>query len=146
MTEEHPFATLAATWHGAGQGEYPTIDAFAYTDDLVITLVPNRPLAHWRSTTRDARTAEPRHAESGFLRSTAHGVELVVAHGFGILEATTGSFVGNVLGAFRPASYGAFRATPLPATNPNNGPNNRRTQACLWPLLREPAARLMAIR
>ena len=97
MAEVHPLAALAATWRGAGEGEYPTIAGFAYTEELVITPVLDRPLAHWRSTTRDAATGEPRHAESGFLRATTQGVELVVAHGFGIVEASIGSFDGDLL-------------------------------------------------
>jgi hypothetical protein len=97
MPDDHPFAVLGATWRGTGNGEYPTIAGFAYTEELVITPVPGRPMAHWRSTTRDAATDEPRHAESGFLRATETGVELVVAHGFGVLEAALGSFDGAAL-------------------------------------------------
>src|SRR3954451_13716905 len=97
MADDHPLAALAATWRGSGEGEYPTIDGFSYTEELTIAPVPARPLAHWRSTTRDAATGEPRHAESGFLRATAQGVELVVAHGFGIVEASAGSLDGSVL-------------------------------------------------
>ncbi|MDQ3166315.1 MAG: FABP family protein [Actinomycetota bacterium] len=98
MPDGHPFADLAATWRGAGEGEYPTIADFAYTEELVITPVHDRPLAHWRSTTRDVETGEPRHAESGFLRATTTPkLELVVAHGFGIVEAAAGSFDGGVL-------------------------------------------------
>jgi hypothetical protein len=63
----------------------------------MVTPIPGRPIAHWRSATRDAATGEPRHAESGFLRTTPHGIELVVAHTFGIVEATAGSFDGDVL-------------------------------------------------
>jgi hypothetical protein len=94
---DHPLAALAATWRGGGAGEYPTIAGFSYTEELVVAPVPERPLAHWRSTTRDAGTGEPRHAESGFLRATPAGVELVVAHTFGIVEVTAGSFDGSVL-------------------------------------------------
>jgi hypothetical protein len=93
----HPFDALAGTWRGTGAGEYPTITGFAYQEELVITPVPGRPLAHWRSTTRDATTGEPRHAESGFLRATDAGPELVVAHGFGIVETGAGTFDGAVL-------------------------------------------------
>jgi hypothetical protein len=96
----HPLAELAGTWRGEGAGEYPTIDPFAYTEELVIAPVPARPLAHWRSTTRDAATNEPRHAESGFLRvadTASGGVEFVVAHGFGITEVAVGSFDGAQL-------------------------------------------------
>jgi hypothetical protein len=100
MSETHPFAPLAGTWRGEGAGEYPTIEAFAYTEELVIAPVPGRPLAHWRSTTRDAASGDPRHAESGFLRTTnatPAGVEFVVAHGFGIAEVAVGTFDGSLL-------------------------------------------------
>lgn len=107
MPDDHPLAALAGTWQGSGEGEYPTIAPFAYTEELVVASVPGRPLAHWRSTTRDATTGEPRHAESGFLRATPAGTELVVAHGFGVVEAATGSFDGQVL---------ALRATGLVGT------------------------------
>jgi hypothetical protein len=97
MPDDHPLAALAGTWRGAGEGVYPTIADFTYTEELVIAPVPGRPLAHWRSTTRDGATGEPRHAESGFLRSVAQGLELVVAHGFGVVEASVGTFDGDVL-------------------------------------------------
>jgi hypothetical protein len=97
MTDAHPFDALAGTWRGAGAGEYPTIASFAYSEELIVSPVPGRPLAHWRSTTRDAVSGEPRHAESGFLRTTPAGIELVVAHGFGIVETAAGTFDGAVL-------------------------------------------------
>jgi hypothetical protein len=97
MPDSHPLDALAGTWVGTGAGEYPTIASFRYTEELVVGPVPGRPLAHWRSTTRDATTGEPRHAESGFLRATPAGPELVVAHGFGIVETAAGSFDGTVL-------------------------------------------------
>ena len=94
---DHPLAALGGTWHGAGDGEYPTIAAFAYFEELVVAPVLGRPLAHWRSTTREAATGQARHAESGFLRATPSGVELVVAHGFGVVEAAAGTFDGAAL-------------------------------------------------
>jgi hypothetical protein len=97
VADPHPFADLAGTWRGRGDGEYPTIADFSYTEELVVQPVPERPLAHWRSTTRDEPTGEARHAESGFLRATPAGVELVVAHAFGIVEACAGSWEGGVL-------------------------------------------------
>ena len=97
MTDDHPLAALAGTWRGGGDGEYPTITPFQYTEELVVMPVPCRPIGHWRSTTRDAASNEPRHAESGFLRATPDGCELVVAHGFGIVETSAGSFDGRLL-------------------------------------------------
>jgi hypothetical protein len=93
----HPWADLAGTWRGSGEGSYPTIEDFAYREELVIEPVPGRPLAHWRSRTQDASSGEPRHAESGFLRMTPAGPELVIAHGFGVVEAATGTFGDGVL-------------------------------------------------
>jgi len=84
-------------WRGAGRGEYPTIADFAYNEEFTITPVPGRPVAFWRSATRDAATGEPKHGESGYLRSTAEGIELVIAHTFGVVEATAGTFVGGTL-------------------------------------------------
>jgi len=97
VSSDHPFSGWAGTWTGEGQGEYPTIDSFSFTEELVIEPVPGRPVAHWRSRTRDASSGEPRHAESGFLRSVAGGVELVVAHSFGVVEAAAGAFDGHTL-------------------------------------------------
>lgn len=97
MPADHPFAVLAGTWRGAGAGEYPTIEPFAYQEELVVVPVPGRPVAHWRSATRDAATGEPRHAESGFLRAVDGGVELVVAHNFGVVETGVGDLDGGVL-------------------------------------------------
>ena len=94
MTDLSP---LAGTWRGEGEGSYPTIDGFRYTEELVVEPVPGRSVAHWRSRTRDAASGEPRHAESGFLRTVGDGVEFVVAHGFGVVETATGSFDGRVL-------------------------------------------------
>lgn len=89
---EYPLLTaLAGTWRGRGAGSYPTITDFDYAEELVVEPIAGRPVAHWRSRTADGRTGEPRHAESGFLRITPAGVELVVAHSFGIVEISAGS-------------------------------------------------------
>jgi hypothetical protein len=86
---------LTGTWRGEGEGSYPTIEGFRYTEELVVEPVPGRPVTHWRSRTREAASGEPRHAESGFLRSTAAGLEFVVAHSFGVVETAGGSFDDN---------------------------------------------------
>lgn len=97
MGDEHPFSSLAGTWRGAGRGEYPTIAGFVYNEEITIAPVPDRPIAFWRSATRDAVTGEPRHGESGYLRATPDGIELVIAHTFGVVEAAAGTFEGGTL-------------------------------------------------
>lgn len=94
---DHPFARLSGTWRGGGEGSYPTIAPFAYREELVVEATPGRPIAQWRSRTRDAETGEPRHAELGFLRSIGDDVELAVAHGFGIVETAVGRWRGTSL-------------------------------------------------
>ena len=58
--------------------------------------VPGRPVLMWTSRTRDLE-GNPRHAESGFLRPTPEGVEMVVAHSFGIVEVGLGTVDGDRL-------------------------------------------------
>jgi len=86
------FAALTGSCRGGGEGHYPTIEPFAYVEELAITPVPGRPVAAWVSRTRDAGTTEPRHGESGFLRVAGDVVELVIAHSFGVVEVATGTF------------------------------------------------------
>ncbi|HWL42779.1 MAG TPA: FABP family protein [Ilumatobacter sp.] len=112
---DHPLFVLGGTWRGSGHGEYPTIVSFDYTEELVIAPVPGRPLAHWRSTTRDTATGEPRHAESGFLRAVTGGVELVVAHGFGVVETAAGALAGDHLTLDSLAVVGTVSAKPVDA-------------------------------
>lgn len=97
MADAHPFAPLAGTWRGKGSGSYPTIADFAYREELVVEPVPGRPVAFWRSSTRDAATGEPRHGETGFLRATPAGIEFVAAHGPGLVERSAGTFDGTML-------------------------------------------------
>src|SRR3954466_12736270 len=110
MDPPHPFASLAGRWRGRGEGSYPTIDAFTYLEELSVEAVPNRPTAHVRSRTIDAATSEPRHSESGFLRSTPAGIELVVAHSFGIVEVGSGSFADDVLAVVSDSLIGTASA------------------------------------
>ena len=95
MSDAHPFALLTGTWRGEGEGSYPTIEPFTYLEELAVEAVPGRPLAQWRSRTRDAASGEPRHAELGFLRAIGDGIELVVAHSFGIVETAAGTCEGT---------------------------------------------------
>lgn len=85
---ETPHEHLLGCWIGEGSGEYPTIRSFSYRETLEINAIPGKPLARWHSTTVDASTGEPRHSETGFVRSAGSTCELMLAHNFGVTELT----------------------------------------------------------
>ena len=91
-------AAWIGTWRGEGDGSYPTIEPFHYTEELVLAQVPGRPVVAWSSRARDA-AGQPRHAESGFLRLGDEGVELVLAHNFGTVEVAVGRLGAEVDGS-----------------------------------------------
>jgi len=84
-------APLFGTWTGSGAGSYPTIDSFGYQQTLSFAPVAGKPLVAYRSSTKADDDGRPLHAETGWLRAAGpDGVELVVAQGSGILEASEG--------------------------------------------------------
>ncbi|MFQ5558128.1 MAG: FABP family protein [Acidimicrobiales bacterium] len=84
-------APLLGVWRGSGRGDYPTIEDFAYDEELVFTHA-GRPFVAMSQETTDAGTGEPRHAESGYLRPRSGGVvELVVCQPSGVVEVDVGS-------------------------------------------------------
>ena len=83
-------APLLGTWRGSGAGDYPTIEPFAYVEELTFTNW-GKPFVAMVQRTRDATTDEPLHVETGYLRPQPGGVvELVVAQPSGILESLEG--------------------------------------------------------
>ncbi|GGI07832.1 UPF0678 fatty acid-binding protein-like protein [Egicoccus halophilus] len=105
-TELHPslapLAGLVGTWAGAGEGHYPTIDRFTYTEQVTFTHVGRPFLAYAQRTTSPA-TGLPMHAETGFLRVVGSddparpAIELVLAHPTGVAEVEEGSLADGVL-------------------------------------------------
>lgn len=98
-----PFAWLLGSWHGNGRGEYPTIDAFTYEQDVVFAH-DTRPFLHYFSrawiTDSEGNRVRPGAMETGFLRPGSpdsdggKGVELVLAHPTGYAEVWYGSIDG----------------------------------------------------
>lgn len=89
-----PVAWLLGRWGGHGKGDYPTIDAFDYGQELVFTH-DGRPFFHYfaRSWIVDAEGEKVRDAaqEAGFLRCRPEGhLELVLSHSSGISEVWYG--------------------------------------------------------
>lgn len=95
MVELHPLceplAPLLGTWRGSGEGSYPTIEDFAYTEELVFGHV-GKPFLSMVQRSRDALTGEPLHGEAGYLRALPDGeVEFTVAQPSGVVEIDVGS-------------------------------------------------------
>ncbi len=91
--ELHPavahLAPLLGTWRGGGRGDYPTIEAFEYTEEVTIGHV-GKPFLAYSQRTKGADGA-PLHAESGYLRPDGEqGLELLVVHPSGIVEVLVG--------------------------------------------------------
>ena len=91
--ELHPavdhLAPLLGTWRGGGRGDYPTIEAFEYAEEVTIGHV-GKPFLAYTQRTRGADGA-PLHAESGYLRPAGErGLELLVVHPSGIAELLVG--------------------------------------------------------
>ncbi len=87
-----PLEFLLGVWRGAGEGRYPTIDAFAYTETATYTPGPGKPFIIYRQTThRLGAEQEPLHSETGYIRPVSKSVvELVISQPTGIVEVHTG--------------------------------------------------------
>ncbi|MDQ3662045.1 MAG: FABP family protein [Actinomycetota bacterium] len=88
---------LLGTWGGRGEGHYPTIEPFSYTEEARFWHA-GKPTLFYAQRTWSQRDSAPMHAESGFLRVGPQGVvELVLAHSFGIAEVSEGKLTGSRL-------------------------------------------------
>lgn len=91
--ELHPavdhLAPLLGTWRGGGRGDYPTIEAFEYAEEVTIGHVGKPFLAYSQRT--KAVDGAPLHAESGYLRPVGvQGLEMLLTHPSGIAEVLVG--------------------------------------------------------
>ncbi len=93
-----PVAWLLGTWHGNGRGTYPTIEDFAFEQELVFAH-DTRPFLHYFSRTWITDDAgerlRPGALETGFIRPGDDGeLELVLAHPTGYAEIWYGTVDG----------------------------------------------------
>jgi len=89
---------LLGTWRGEGKGRYPTIDDFAYGEEVKFWH-DGRPLLFYAQRTWNLETDGPMHSETGFWRPQRDGsIEIVLAHTFGCVEIQEGTVEGNRIG------------------------------------------------
>ena len=86
-------APLLGTWAGAGAGEYPTIDDFAYLETISFAHV-GKPFLAYTQRTRHPDTGAPMHSETGYWRVPAPGrLEIVMAQPTGLTEIYEGDIL-----------------------------------------------------
>lgn len=88
-------------WRGNGHGDYPTIEPYAYAQDVIFQQ-DGRPFFHYfaRSWVIDENGEKVREAaqETGFLRCRPEGkVELLLTHNTGFVEIWYGEADGGKL-------------------------------------------------
>jgi hypothetical protein len=115
-----PIRFLVGSWHGEGRGEYPTIEPFAYHEEIAFVPGPGKPFLAYTQRTRGEDQA-PMHSEAGFVRMSAGGPELVIAQPTGLVEVhdgeltDTGTYTPSPTGR-SPATTVEFRSTAMGAT------------------------------
>ena len=79
-----PIAFLLGHWHGNGHGDYPTIEAFEFRQEVGFTH-DGRPFLHYLSRTwlldDDGNDVRPLALETGFFRPQPEGaIEVLLTH------------------------------------------------------------------
>ncbi|KAJ6312046.1 hypothetical protein OIU77_013737 [Salix suchowensis] len=87
-----PLSYLLGTWRGQGEGGYPTINSFAYGEELHFSSNPGKPVIAYTQKTWKLNSGEPMHAESGYWRPKPDGtIEVVIAQSTGLVEVQKGN-------------------------------------------------------
>ena len=90
-----PLAFLLGRWRGEGKGEYPTVEPFAYGEEIEFSHT-GRPFLFYLQKTWNPVDGYPLHSESGYLRPVAEGqLELVLSQPSGITEILAGTISGT---------------------------------------------------
>ncbi|PKA61199.1 UPF0678 fatty acid-binding protein-like protein [Apostasia shenzhenica] len=87
-----PLSFLLGRWRGEGEGGFPTINSFAYGEELLFSH-SGKPVITYSQKTWKLASGEPMHAESGYWRLRPDGsVEVVIAQSTGLVEVQRGSY------------------------------------------------------
>jgi hypothetical protein len=86
-----PLVALVGTWSGTGEGVYPTIESFGYTEQITFADPQVKPFLAYTQRTRHAVDDRPLHAESGYLRWVQGAPEWTIASPTGVVEVHTGT-------------------------------------------------------
>ncbi|KAG8365303.1 hypothetical protein BUALT_Bualt18G0090500 [Buddleja alternifolia] len=74
-----PLSSLLGTWRGQGEGTFPTIAPFKYSEEVQFSHSPNK--------TWELSSGEAMHSESGYWRPKLDGtIEVVIAQSTGLVE------------------------------------------------------------
>lgn len=113
-----PVAALLGSWRGEGEGSYPTIESFSYTEEITFTDV-GKPFLHYIQRTWSP-TGAPMHTETGYLRSPGDGtVELILAQPTGqteLCEGTVTAEAGTLVLEFHASLLNSASAKQVTAT------------------------------
>lgn len=90
-----PLAWLLGRWEGAGVGDYPTIEAFQFGQELEFGYTPGKPFVSYTSRSwildTDGNLVRPAATESGYWRpQPAGGIEVLLSHATGFVEIYLG--------------------------------------------------------
>lgn len=108
-------AMLLGTWVGEGTGSYPTTPDFSYREETVVSH-DGKPLLSYRQCTWALDDGRALHSEAGFWRPVAGGrVELVLAHGTGVVEVSEGTVDGGRFELSSTAVHGTATAKEVTA-------------------------------
>lgn len=107
-----PLAFLLGSWRGEGEGEYPGIAPFRYTEELTFEHVGDPFLLVTESSwTPDGA---PLHFERGTLRPVGDGrVDLALAHPIGVAEVAEGTLEGTALSMWSTAVVRTATGSPV---------------------------------